>query len=122
MKEDSSPPQKKFFATTAKKLKSFHPECLAVADAGSEIFLLLGSEQSHGMQCFIVARILSKDKTKMEEYHDSFDATWRCSALLRFKSFLDARTGGYSGIGFLEVPRHRRSLSPILPRFGIEFG
>lgn len=108
MNRDPETPQKKFFATSEKNLKEFHADCIAVADSGSELFLLLGDPSAQGLQPFIIARIVKTDtEPGMEEYHESFDATWRCAALFHFKTFLESRAGGYSSIGFLETAANK---------------
>jgi len=94
--------RKKVSAVPAGKLKEFHPMCVAMADAGSEIFLLLGDETISGLQKFKVIRTFNAGILgKIEEDYVAFDAAWRCPALMKFKAFLDARPGGYASIGFL---------------------
>lgn len=94
--------QKKVFAISLSSLREFHPDCLAVACAGSEIFLLLGDNRTDDPQRFRVIRTFDAGSLgKIEESVEEFEAVWRFRALSCFKSILDKRPGGYASIGFL---------------------
>lgn len=94
--------RKKVSAVPKEKLREFHPRCVAVANAGSEIFLLIGNETGEGLQKFKVIRTFDAGNLgKVEEDHAAFDAVWRCPALMKFKALLDDRPGGYASFGFL---------------------
>lgn len=106
MDQDPDPiaQQKKCSAVPLRKLREFHEKCLAVGDAGSQLFLLLGDYRQRDTQLFRVIRIFdSPGFGRQEEPIGTFRTEWRGKALRTFKDFLDRQEGGYAHLSFLRT-------------------